>query len=190
VTTPKIQNFRALKLDNSKGALDLARTRWADADFVPNDEYWLGHFEIGDETHAVGIRAGHRKDVAPDILQYSFQLDVREVAFEKDRFMPESEVAEILAAVPEEFYRVTGLVPPPEKASLDNAMRNAIEAILRGDRLIIEDSKGAVVYTRDGDDPKRTVLLVRVDPAEFERRDSRKALDDAHAAYLATKNKQ
>jgi len=43
---PTITNFSVQKLDNSKGALDLARKKWADAEFVPNDDYWLGHFDM------------------------------------------------------------------------------------------------------------------------------------------------
>jgi hypothetical protein len=179
---PTITNFRVQKLDNSKGALDLARKKWADAEFVPKDDYWLGHFDMNGETHAVGIRAGHRIDVAPDILQYSFQLNVRDEAFDNDTLIPEADVADILAALEGEFYKAIGRAPDWEKASLDASMKDAVAACLRGDRLIIQDSTGAVVYTQDGD--ARTVLIVRVDPAEFEARDCRKALDDAHSAYL------
>jgi hypothetical protein len=99
-----IKNFVVTKLDNTRGALDLAKRLWAtNKDFIPSDDYWLATFEIDGVKHQAGIRRGRRIDVADDISQIDVQLRVPEESFDADAFMPETEANEIVVAVGAEF---------------------------------------------------------------------------------------
>lgn len=101
----KLTNFVVRKLDNTRGELDLAKKEWANSEFIPSDEFWLATFEIDGKKHEAGIRRGRRVDIADDTDQIDVQLRVREEAFDADTFMPESQVADIVKAVSEEFEK-------------------------------------------------------------------------------------
>jgi hypothetical protein len=100
----QLDNFEIVKLDDTDGALTAAKKLWADSDFVPDDKnYWLATFTVGKLRYQAGIRLGHRRDVAANMLQCDTQLRVPEEKFGEDGFIPEAEVAEITKAVSDRF---------------------------------------------------------------------------------------
>jgi hypothetical protein len=98
-----ITNFIIKKLDNSSGKLELAKKEWANKEFIPSDDYWVASFEVDGEMRYAGVCKGRKVDVAGDITQFDFQLRVNDEEFDADAFIPESQAAEILKAVSEEF---------------------------------------------------------------------------------------
>jgi|HubBroStandDraft_4_1064222.scaffolds.fasta_scaffold167904_2 hypothetical protein len=98
-----ITNFVVRKLDNTSGKLDAAKKVWANKDFIPSGDYWVAAFDVDGEKRYAGVCRGRRVDVADNVDQFDFQLRVNEEEFDADVFIPESEAAEILKAVSEEF---------------------------------------------------------------------------------------
>jgi hypothetical protein len=107
VTDVVIKNFSVRKLDNTLGELELAKKKFASPEFIPTNEFWLASFEIEGEglKREAGIRRGRRVDVAEDMDMIDVQIRVAEEEFAADKFIPESNVAEIARAVSEEFIK-------------------------------------------------------------------------------------
>jgi hypothetical protein len=85
--------------------LGLAKKTWANAEFIPTEDYWLATFDVDGEEHLAGLRRGRRFDVAEDISQIDIQLRIRDAAFDEDKFMPEAKAADILRAVNDELEK-------------------------------------------------------------------------------------
>jgi hypothetical protein len=100
-----ITNFIVRKLDNTNGKLDLAKKEWANKEFIPSEDYWVAAFDIDGEKRYAGICRGRRVDVADDTDQFDFQLRINDEEFDADFLLPESQAAEILKAVSEEFIK-------------------------------------------------------------------------------------
>lgn len=98
-----LTKFTVRKLTSDEG--QLAKTLWASGEFVPTDEYWLAEFEVDGTKRQAGIRRGRRHDVAKDMDQIDVQLRVNEDEFDRDTFIPEAQVADIVKAVGEEFEK-------------------------------------------------------------------------------------
>jgi len=101
----ELANFTVRKLDNAHGDLDLAKGKLASPEFISSDDIWIAAFDIEGIRHEAAIRRGRRTDVAEDTDQIDIQLRVSEQEFDSDTFIPESRVAEITAAVGDEFIR-------------------------------------------------------------------------------------
>jgi hypothetical protein len=100
-------NFKVRKIDNTLGELDLAKKKFASPEFLPTNDFWLASFEVDGEglKREAGIRRGRRVDVAPGTDMIDVQIRIAEEEFDADRFIPESNVAEIARAVSEEFIK-------------------------------------------------------------------------------------
>ncbi|SRR5260370_39441700 len=101
----ELSNFSFRKLDNTHGELDKAKEKLASPEFISSNDIWIASFDFEGTKHEAAIRRGRRTDVAEDTDQIDIQLRVSEQEFDSDTFIPESRVAEITAAVGDEFIR-------------------------------------------------------------------------------------
>src|SRR5258708_33436646 len=85
---------------------EVAKGLWADAEFLPTDEYWLADFEVDGLKRQAGIRRGRRVDVAEDMEQTDVQLRINQEELDEDiPLIPEAQVADIVKAVSQEFEK-------------------------------------------------------------------------------------
>lgn len=73
------------------------------------------------------------------------------------------------------------MAQPERKTDLVGAWRNAMIACSRGDRLLIQDTEGNLLYSHDGDG---LTALVVVHRDEFEDSGFHRAVLDAHQDFL------
>jgi hypothetical protein len=73
------------------------------------------------------------------------------------------------------------MAQPEKRTDLVGAWRNAMEACGRGDRLLIQDTEGKLLYSHDGEG---LTTLVVVHRDEFEDSGFHKAVVDAHRDFL------
>ena len=81
----------------------MAKKEWANRNLFPSDDYWVAAFEADGQMRYAGVSKGKRVNVAEDTTQFDFHLRVNEAEFDADTLIPESQAAEILKAVSEEF---------------------------------------------------------------------------------------
>jgi hypothetical protein len=97
-----VDNFVVRRLTAAER--ELAKSLWGNEDFVPTDDYWLATFEVDGVRREAGIRAGKRADVGKNHpLMADVQLRVNESEFDADKFISESQVAEVTKLVGEKF---------------------------------------------------------------------------------------
>lgn len=73
------------------------------------------------------------------------------------------------------------MAQPERRTDLVGAWRNAMVACDRGDRLVIQDTEGKLLYSHDGEG---LTTLVVVHHDEFEESGFHKAVVDAHRDFL------
>jgi hypothetical protein len=78
------------------------------------------------------------------------------------------------------------MAQPEKKTDLVGAWRNAMIACSRGDRLLIQDTEGNLLYSHDGDG-LTTLVVVRRD--ELEESGFHEAVVEAHQEFLGREKK-
>jgi hypothetical protein len=80
---------------------EFAKRFWADSQFLPSNEYWLADFDLDGVKRQAGVRGGRRFDAAED-MDDQFDIELRD---EDSPHIPETEVADIIRLVGEQFRK-------------------------------------------------------------------------------------